>query len=476
STIRYKKTQKLEDEIAKELGVRYLLRGSLALRGDDLTIRFRLVDPYEQSDVINRDYDKSKRDLSKVRSEILRQVVSLFESQVEGEHVPTPEAYEHYMSGLEYDRKERKEDNQLAIAELTQAIEKDPNFIQAYIKLAGTQLLNHEAGYDLNEKWLNEAEKNIRKVLSIDSTNAEGYWLLGRLKIERGERKEGVEVLERVINMEQNPIRAYVTLSNEYLLNMNDPAKAITILTKAYEIEPTHYNISINMGIGFAMLKKYDEAVEAFRRSSTQNPEHELPWINLAYLYEILGKQDSALTSYENAIKLNPANPITTEYLSILLINKKKYERAESTLIACLQFEPSNYRLIYTLGMTKMYRSQPDAAKKVWKDGQKLAEENSKFNPNVSEHYYYLGLFCSRLNENEKAILFAKKAVQIDSSEQNVMGVARVYSILKNKDELISWFAKAKAMNPEYDVSFIQNDIDLQSYKTDQDLITAARR
>jgi len=137
STIRYKKTQKLEDDIAKELGVRYLLRGSLALRGDDLTIRFRLVDPYEQTDVLNRDYDKSKRDLSKIRSEILRQVVSLFESQVQGEYVPKPEAYEHFMSGLEYDRRERKEDNQLAIAELTQAIEKDPNFIPAYIKLAG---------------------------------------------------------------------------------------------------------------------------------------------------------------------------------------------------------------------------------------------------------------------------------------------------------------------------------------------------
>ncbi len=477
STFRYKNTKISEDSIAKALNVRYLLRGTLILNGDRLKIRFRLVEPREQKDNKNIDYDKSKSGLSQIRSEILREVVGFFETNSSGEYAPKPEAYEHFMSGLEYDRKERKEDNQLAIAELTQAIEKDSTFIPAYLKLASMQLLNHEWAYDLSEKWLIEADNNIRKVLSIDTGNAEAYWLMGRFFNARGDRKKGVEFLEKSIQMDPNFMRAYVTLATEYMFNLGEPAKAVTLLTKAYDIEPTNYNISLNLGICYAMLKKYDEAIEAFRKASERNPEHELPWIDLAHLFELLGKQDSALLSYETALRLNPKNATTAEYLSVLFLNKGEYVRADSTLVASLNYDPSNPRLLYTLGLTKSLRSQKEAAKKTWNEGLRFAEDRAKENPNLSEHYMNMALFNARLGDAGNAITNAQHAYSIDSTdEEMVIGLSRVYAILGKKKEMISWFSRARTMNSEYDATFIAQDLDFQSFKTDEDLIMAAKK
>ncbi len=475
SSYRYKGSDKSEKEIAKELDVRYLLVGSIQTRGADITVRFRLTEPNEDVDVLNQDFDKARDELVSIRHDIIRQILLNFESKLSGEEKTSKEVYDSYLLGLGYDRKERKEDNQLAIAAFTQAKDKDPKFLPAYIKLASSQLLNHERGYDLNEKWLVESEGNIRKVLSIDSTNSEGYWLLGRLFIERGDHKQGVAYLERSIEMNPNLMRPYVTLGEEYAKN-NDLAKGITYFTKAYELEPTNFNVSVNLGIANAMNRNYPDAEKSFKRAAALNPNHELPWLNLGYMYELMGEKDSAENAFGNALKRNPQDPVTGEHLAHMLLNRNRAVEADSVLTSVLKYEPSNTRLLYSLGIAQFVRGKINDAKQNWMTGKNLAEENAKLNPGVSEHPYFAALFSARLGDSKAATENAQKAIGIDSSENNVMGMCRVFAILSKKQEMLTWFGKARTMNGEYDASFIATDIDFKEYRNDPDLALAARR
>ncbi|TAK54738.1 MAG: tetratricopeptide repeat protein [Bacteroidetes bacterium] len=433
-------------------------------------------EPLTKESILSDNFRETREDLFAIRREITQKVANHFDVEVRGDVNVSPEAYSLYIRALEYDRLETKEDNQLAIATLSQAIEKDANFLDAYVKLASNQLLNHERGYDLDEKWLNEVEQNINKVLAKDESRADCFWLLGRLYIQRGDHKKGVENLEKAIELNSNQMRPYVTLGEEYATNLGDPAKALTYFQQAYDLEPTNFNISVNIGIANAMIKNYDEAEKAFRKATNQNRTHELPWINLGYLYELLGKGDSAEIAFMNAAERNPKNPETAKHLAFMLINRGRVAQAESALTSTLKFESSNDELSYILGIAQEKRGKIKEAKETWKGGQLLVEAKIKDNPNVPELYFYLGLISARLGEKEKAVTNAMTAVRMDSTDDNVMGVSRVYAILKNKKEMLNWFSRARAMNTEYDETFVATDIDFLDYRNDKDLIVAAKK
>ena len=477
STREFKNTSLSEKDIAKELGVRYLLTGNIEVGPNDITVRWRLTDPSKNLDVLNQNFTKSRDEILGIQHEIFRQVALRFQSELGFSSTTkiSRDVYDLYSRGLEYDRRDRKEDNQMAISFFQQAVERDSGFGQGFLKLASSELLNHERDWDHSEKWLTDAEHNIKKAFALDSSNAEVYWLFGRLFIARGDRKQGIAFLERSIQKNPNLARAYNILGREYLINLNDPGKAVIFLTKAFELEPTDYFNSMNLGIAHAILKNYSEAIKSFRRAVVLNPGSDVPWINLGIEYERTSSIDSAGVAFRNAVQRNPRDPMTNGFLAAFLINRGRLVQAESTLTACLQYEPNDYRMIYLLGLAKNREGEGTSANAIWKNGMRLADAGSVSNPNVSEHYLYVALFSARLGLADSALLHCKSAVAMDSSADNVMGMARIYAILGKKQEMIDWFKRARTMSAEFDTQFLATEIDFETFRSDPDLILAAR-
>lgn len=476
-SFKYKDTEMSEKDVARELDVRYLLTGSIEIRKDEITVRARLTEPAQNIDVWSQNITKTTDELIGIQHEIFRQVALRFESAMReaGVAQTSSEVYDLYLRGLEYDRRERKEDNQLAISFFKRAIEKDTNFIQGYIKLASSQMLNLERKYDVSEKWLAEAETNINKAFKIDTNNAEIYWLLGRLEFLRGNRARGIANIEKAIQKDPTMMRAYQILGRQYL--HTDPEKAIFYLTKAYEIEPTNYNNSVNLGIANAMLKKYRESIEAFLRAARLNPKHELPWLNLGYLYERIGALDSASAAYKNALERNPASERAAHFYSLLLLNQNRVELAEVVLKEGLRFNPTNYDLLYTMGIVYTKRGQQDRAREVWNRGLRFSESAVAENPNIAKLHSYVGLFTARLGRTKQAIASGIHAFSVDSTDYEIVyDVARIYAVLGHKQDMLEWFVRARRMNSEYDEQYVLSDIDFERYRKDEDLLFVARR
>jgi adenylate cyclase len=474
SSFKYRNSPLSEKEIAAELDVKYLLRGRMEIEGEQVKIRARLTDPARDQDVENRNYEKSRSEIVSIQHELFRQIALRFESAFN----TTREVLDLYLRALEYDRKERKEDNEVAISLLESAIQKDSNFVSAYIKLASVELLNHERRYDLSEKWLLEAEKNIQRAIHFEKdTTAEIYWLLGRLSLIRGRQQEGLEYLERSIQKNPSWMRSYQVLGKQYAFNLNDPQKAVYYWEKASELEPTNFNNSNSLGIVYAMLKKYPEAITAMQRAARLNPKHDYPWINLGRLYEITSSPDSADIAYRNALERNPTSARTSYLFGSFLLNRKDPAKAESVLSQGLKYNPKDYDLFYTYGISLIKMGKRAEATKMWENGLRLAVEGAKENPNIAEHTKFVGLFSARLGLKEQAIKNGMKAVSIDSTDNEIiLGMARIYAVLGQKQEMIEWFSRARRLNPEYDEEYIKTDIDFEAFRNDPNLLFAARK
>lgn len=474
SSFKYRDTALSEAEIASALDVKYLLKGSITFERNTVSIKARLTDPRQNIDIVNQNTEKSREEILSAQHDLFRRIVLHFESAFK----TSREVLDLYLRGLEYDRKERKEDNEVAISLLESAVQKDTNFLPGYVKLASVKLLNHERRYDLSEKWLLDAENHIQRAIRFgNDTTAEIFWLLGRLSLIRGKQKEGLDYLERSIQKNPSWMRSYQILGKQYTFNLNDPQKAVYYWEKAYELEPTNFNNSNSLGIVYVMLKKYPEAIAAMQRAARLNPKHEFPWLNLGNLYEITSLYDSADIAFRNALERNPSNPRASYLYGLFLLNQKRYEKAESVLGQGLKYNPHDYDVNYSYGIALAKVGKKVEAQKVWRNGLKLAQESAKENPNISEHYKFVGLFSSRLGLQEQAIANGMKAVTIDSTDNEVvLGMARIYAVLSMKNEMIEWFKRARRLNPEYDEKYIQSDFDFEAFRNDEDLLFVARK
>jgi tetratricopeptide (TPR) repeat protein len=181
--------------------------------------------------------------------------------------------------------------------------------------------------------------------------------------------------------------------------------------------------------------------------------------------------------AYRNAIERNPSNPRSNYLYGSFLLNQRNYAKAESVLSRGLNYSSRDYDLLYTYGIALAKVGKTSLAVKTWNDGLKLAEDGVKSNPNVAEHIKFVGLFSARLGFREKAISNGMKAVSIDSSDNEiVLGMARIYALLQQKEQMIEWFSRARRLNPEYDEGYIKSDLDLAMYREDADLLFAAKK
>lgn len=467
------KKEKTEKDVVDELKVRNLLVGTIEFKGEDVEIRARLTDPVGETDVWNKTIKQTWAERELALHEIYREIFYILQPESE----ISREAWDDYNQAMMFDRRQRKEDNKLAINYLESALKKEPNFQEALIKLATLQIINLEQNYDRDKRWLIDAEKNLEKALALDTTNAEIYGVLGRLHLAKGDREIAMKYLERSIQMNPELTRSYIILGGEYLQNLDDPEEAIKHFLKAHELEPTNFNTSMNLAIAYAITKNYPEGIKAFRNAAAINPRHEYPWMNMGVFYELTEEYDSADYAYRHALELNPSQGRAAYLYGLFLLNRNKPGRADSVLSAAREHNPKDYDLLYTLGIARDKRGSKEEAMKVWREGLTYAESEAGTDEKAASPRLYAGLFCARLAMEEKAFAYGNRAIEINpDNNEMVLGMSRIYAVLGRKDKMIEHFSRARKMNPEYDSKFVLQEIDFERFHDDDELLIAARQ
>ncbi len=221
SVEQYRKTDKTAKVIGKELGVGYLLEGSLQKEGDKIRLIMQLIKTGEEGHAWANVYDRPWKDIFLIQSEISETIASELDAVITPEEiqsirkVPTTDitAYDFYTMGkydLDKFRIDSKKKEFLESAQISfrKSLELDSTFALAYTGLANTYLFQY-ASTDITKKYLDSALILATRALAYDDRCSEAYQARGIVCSELGKNEQALENFEKVIKYNPNNSWAY---------------------------------------------------------------------------------------------------------------------------------------------------------------------------------------------------------------------------------------------------------------------------
>jgi TolB-like protein/DNA-binding winged helix-turn-helix (wHTH) protein len=318
SAMQYKHTQKSVKDISRELGVAYLLEGSIRRSGNRVRVTAQLIQSSDQTHLWAKSYDRDLSDVLKVEhdlADMAAEEIRLTLSEQVHERLAAaisvnPQAHDAYLRGLqEWDQRSREGFLQ-AISNFTRATELDPSYAPAFAELARVySLAPIFAGIPPSEA-APKAKDTANHALSLDETLSDAHSALAFVKAHYEYDWVSAErEFKRAVELEPNNPYSHFFYSNSYLSPLGFHPEAIAEMRKATELDPLSIPIQSFAGRTFIWARRYDEAVAQYRKVNELNPHLALNHERLAQLYALLGKYDDAVEEETKARMLAAENP-----------------------------------------------------------------------------------------------------------------------------------------------------------------------
>ena len=286
-------------EVGRELGVRYVLEGSVRKAGDRVRITAQLIDAASAHHLWAERYDRELEDVFAVQDEVTRTIVATLAGKLdaterrrargEGYRTDNLEAYDLALRGRELFSRSTPKDNLAARRLYEKAIELDPDYARAYAGLAWTYLAEGETSESepARERALECAREGVR----INRASHSNYLTLGWVCLSNGLTDQAVSAIERGIELNPNDSDGLGMLA--YALCMQGkPDEAIARIDEATRINPilqTYRNAMA--GMAHFLAGRYQESVEA--AEGMTDPE---PWMSTWYAAALVhvGREEDA--------------------------------------------------------------------------------------------------------------------------------------------------------------------------------------
>jgi adenylate cyclase len=315
STDPYKNRSIKIQKVSEELGVRYVLEGSVRKDGNRTRITVQLIDAIKGHHLWAERYDRDVKDTFAVQEEISKKILTALEVNLtEGEQATmmakgtsNGEAYIKVLQSAYYRRRLNAEDNAKARRLAEEAIAMDPEYAFAYTTLSRTHVV---------DVWLRTTKSPresfttamdlAEKALSIDDSLADAYDILGNILVLKRNYDQGINHLERAIELEPNgaDFQAHMGMA----LNLADHSQeAIQVLLKAIRLNPNPPSWYLhNLAVAYNFVENYDEAIFWGEKAVKLNPKSLLGHYILCAIYSSADRIEDAKREASEVLKINP--------------------------------------------------------------------------------------------------------------------------------------------------------------------------
>jgi adenylate cyclase len=315
STFTYKGNPVEVRQVAEELGVRYVLEGSVRKAGDRVRITAQLVDGLTGEHLWAEKYDRALKEIFALQDEITLKVIAALQVKLtEGEQAlivaggtDNFEAYARFLQGLEYIKHFNREGNLLARKMAEEAIALDPNYPRGYRLLASTHRLDVTLGISESPKQsLAKAAELYEKVIAMDPSDAPARGFLGMTYTIMRQHEKGIAEAEKAVDLNPNAADAQAFFG--YILTYDGRHKeAIEQLKKAIRLNPFPPNwYFAALGLAYCHAGMYEEAILALKKSLHVQPGMLLARLWLVSSYSLLGREEEAHAEAAEVLRRNP--------------------------------------------------------------------------------------------------------------------------------------------------------------------------
>jgi len=314
STFTYKGKSVNVKQVSEELGVRYVLEGSVRKTEDKVRITTQLIDALTGHHLWAEKYDRDLKDIFAIQDEISFKVVTALQVKLtDGEQALTYaggtknfEAYARYLKGADYVKRINKEGNLLARKMAEETIALDPNYPRGYRLLAMTHWLDVRLGLSKDPKQsLTESVRLYQKTLAMDPSDGSARVLLGFVFTIMRQYEKGMAEAEQGVAISPNASIAHIY--HGYILIFNGMHKeAIEAIKKAIRLDPLPPDFYWRcLGQAYCHVGMYEEAIAASKEALRRYPDAILTHVLLAQVYALSGRESEARAEVEEVLRIN---------------------------------------------------------------------------------------------------------------------------------------------------------------------------
>jgi TolB-like protein/class 3 adenylate cyclase len=317
STFAYKGKAFDVRQISKDLGVRYVLEGSVRRAGEKVRINAQLIDASTGGHLWAERYDVILTDIFELQDMITQKILSALavkltpteQNQISRKDTDSVEAYDAFLQGWAHYIRFTPDDFSKAVHYFKTAIEHDPNYPRAYAALAS---IYWESFYrfwysSLEVSWREaqkRAEENLKTAMKHPAPLA--YLVTSKIQIGSFEHEKAITTAERAIALDPNDVNSYLAMAHALIYD-GRPKEALGFINKAMRLDPHYpaYNLFV-LGLAHFGLDDFKEAANSFERALSRNPENYVALIPLAAAYAHLQREQDAAAAVEKLRNLLP--------------------------------------------------------------------------------------------------------------------------------------------------------------------------
>jgi adenylate cyclase len=316
SSFKYKGKEVDVRMVARELGVRYVLEGSVRKSEDQLRITALLVDAQTGQHVWAERYDRDLKDIFAIQDDITLKIITALEVK-------------------------------LTQGEKARLAAKGTENLQAYKKY----LQANKAHYTMTKEGLAEARRLLEEAIALDPEFPAAYLLLGtgyNMEVDRGasknpreSRKKAFELVKKAVALDDSYAGAHAVLGGLYIIIERNYDKAIAQCERALDLEPNLDVANIWMGLVLTFAGRHEEAVRYCEQAIRLNPMPEAwSFRTLGLAYSWVGRYEEAIATHKKALQRAPNDIFTHLHLTAAYSWAGRSEEARIQAAKVLKINP----------------------------------------------------------------------------------------------------------------------------------------
>src|SRR5277367_5308498 len=303
-------------DIGKELGVRYVLEGSVQRDQNQVRVNAQLIDAKSGGHIWAERFDKPLSNLFAMQDDIVASLASQLGAELitdearRAERAPTPDSMDLYFQGMAWLNNGRNPANvERARGFFERALALDPDNLDAAVGLAAAEVQG-ATGYYVDDKAerLASVEANLNRVLSQSPNDARAHYLLCRVFVQSKRGAQGTAECERALALNPNLASAHAQIGLAKLFD-GHPEETESHELEALRVSP--YDTEADVWVAYMALAKLylgdpEGALRLYRRAKELNPNYPTGRFNMAATLMELGRLDEARAEVQAGLALNP--------------------------------------------------------------------------------------------------------------------------------------------------------------------------
>jgi len=315
SAFTFKGKNVLVPEVAKTLGVRYVLEGSVRKSGSRVRITAQLIDAASGGHLWAERFDRELADIFAVQDEVTGRIVAELavtltpreRRSLATERTDNLEAYDCFLRGRELFFRTTRDANRQAQALLERAVELDPAFAPAHAFLAGTHAMDWQNGWgaSLQRSW-DLWERLALRAAELDRSYPYALWALSLFHLWSRRHDEALAAVEESIASSPSFGDGHNTLGL-VLHYSGRSAEALKSFERADALNPVYPDVWLHFRAqALFQLGRFAEAADVLKRRIGRNPETDISRVLLAACCAEMGLLEEARAAWAEALRVNP--------------------------------------------------------------------------------------------------------------------------------------------------------------------------